>query len=393
MQLDGKNALFAWEIGSGLGHIGVLSPIMARFIEAGMQCTLVAKEVTSAGRLAPRQVRKRQAPPLHELNRNAISYAELLLNVGFHNPIIALSVVTAWLKILEAERPDLLVADAAPFAILAARILRIPTLVVGTAFNLPPPVTPQPFFRPWEGQAPLAELKRLEDLALASINRVLAQSGVPRISKVYEMYDHAMPILCARPGLDHFERDPSCQPVRYAGPIRLAGSGKTTPWPEGAGPKMFLHILSTSPLFEPVLSALANLSARVIAYVPDAKKPGLTGTTLISAVPVDLDASVSDADAAITQGNLATSFFFIDRGIQVMSAPRTVEQALTAFRMQEAGVGSILATGMPLPAIERAIGHALQKKRATMKPGAVRTDGVSMVLEAGYGVLDATASP
>ncbi|GAB2574601.1 hypothetical protein GCM10027066_17370 [Dyella jejuensis] len=60
----------------------------------------------------------------------------------------------AWIALLTGMGPKLLVYVNAPTAVLAARALRIPTIFVGGAFDIPPATSPLPIFRQAVSNAP-----------------------------------------------------------------------------------------------------------------------------------------------------------------------------------------------------------------------------------------------
>jgi|JI10StandDraft_1071094.scaffolds.fasta_scaffold246723_2 UDP:flavonoid glycosyltransferase YjiC (YdhE family) len=339
-----KKAILAWELGYGLGHIGVLSPVAERLNKTGWDCILAGHIDHATRGLVPTSSVAITPPPLLTVQRNSASYAELLYNAGFHNPIAALAAVKGWLSIFDKYSPSVLVADLAPFAILAARIAGLPVVITGSSFNLPPPISPQPYLRAWDVAASHVPIRKMETAALQGINTVLSFNNRKAVETVFEMYDHATPVLCTYAALDHFDRNALTQPVAYCGPIRVEDKGCSTPWPDGSGPKVFVHLKNSNSNTGVVMGALAKMGCRTLAYIPNHPK-AFNKNQLISNVPFNLLEVAFDADLAITQGNLSTSLFFIERGVYVISSPEILEQALSAQRIAKMGFGSILANG------------------------------------------------
>jgi hypothetical protein len=61
--------------------------------------------------------------------------------------------VRSWLELWKLLKPDVIVTDYAPSAILSAKIAGIPTLPFGPGFSIPPGQDPMPAFREEERQA------------------------------------------------------------------------------------------------------------------------------------------------------------------------------------------------------------------------------------------------
>lgn len=356
-----KKAILAWELGYGLGHIGVLSPVAARLNKMGWDCILAGHIEHATRGLVPASSVAIAPPPLLTVQRNSASYAELLYNAGFHNPIAALAAVKGWLSIFDKYSPSVLVADLAPFAILAARIAGLPVVITGSSFNLPPPASPQPYLRVWDGATSLVPVGKIEAAALQGINTVLRLNNRQVVRSVFEMYNHATPVLCSYAELDHFERNAVMQPIRYCGPIRIEGQGISAPWPEGKGAKVFVHLKTSNSNTGAIIGALADLGCRTLAYIPNHPARSADGQT-ISNAPFNLLEVASDSDLAITQGNLSTSLFFVERGVHVLSSPETLEQALTARRITKMGFGSTLANSSSKNGVAHAITQAIEAR-------------------------------
>lgn len=128
--------LLAWELGGGMGHVMRLAPIAHALHAQGHALHLVLRDLSGAdaalGDLAssPR-VTLWQAPmwlpQLRGLPAPAV-YAELLFRAGYLDATRLLSLVRAWQALLDAIAPDLLLADHAPTALLAARDHGLPAL-------------------------------------------------------------------------------------------------------------------------------------------------------------------------------------------------------------------------------------------------------------------------
>ena len=65
------------------------------------------------------------------------SIADIFARIGMDDPKIVAAMVSSWSEILNAAKPDLVIADFAPFLTMAARG-RMPVIKVGPGFACPP---------------------------------------------------------------------------------------------------------------------------------------------------------------------------------------------------------------------------------------------------------------
>jgi len=81
--------------------------------------------------------------------RDPASFADILAEAGFAEEETLGGLVRAWQNLFHIFRPDMLLAQYAPSAQLAARLAGLPCLRLNIGFECPPEVTPLPCFRPW----------------------------------------------------------------------------------------------------------------------------------------------------------------------------------------------------------------------------------------------------
>jgi hypothetical protein len=141
-----KKALLAWQIGDGRGHVSKLRLIGEALKARGVTCTAALTRLEHADEIRHAADRIHSAPLLpyfHHLRiergeQPAATYGEFLGDLGFASPHIIAEHVLFWRKLIEADRPDVVIGEQAPSALLAARSLRIPVVALGTTYTLPP---------------------------------------------------------------------------------------------------------------------------------------------------------------------------------------------------------------------------------------------------------------
>jgi hypothetical protein len=345
--------LFAWELGGGLGHTVPLSLIARPLLDAGHEVHLVLFDLSTAraalGRLAAHpKLHLWQAPywpsPLYGSPEPAC-YAELLFRAGYLDPRRLTGLVDGWDTLFDQIRPDFLLADHAPTALLAARGRRFKKGQVGTGFFLPFPEKPMPSFREWE-PIPWGRLERSETTVLNTCNAILAARSQPSLEQLSDLLECDETFLLTVPELDHFERRARDPKLQYYGVLPTASHGYAAHWPAGTEPALFVYLKSEYVKLRDVIKTLKASPWRILAYIP-----GLTATTVgdlstpkmrIVTDPVDMTEVCFSADAVLCQAGSGTVSTVLHAGKPVVMLPMHMEQLLFARRVQSLGAGLLL---------------------------------------------------
>ena len=341
--LGGKSViLYAWEFGANLGHIGTFLPVARELRARGHTVHWAVTQPHQAVHLLPRDgFAWMQAPTFPEQRRDGppLNYADILLRFGYHQASDLLGLTIAWRELLRLTGAQIVLADHAPTAILAARTLDIPVMLFGSGFFAPPQINPTPNLRPWTN-VPLERLQQADALALANMNSVLAQFGKPALGSVAELFLVAEDALLTFPELDHYAQR---GPAKYWGTLPAAVAS-TPQWPAVQAQRVFAYLRPDSAHFEAVLQVLqASRQAAILIYAPAAPHEMLARYAAphihFAAAPVDLNAAAKAADAAVTYASPAATIAFLLAGKPVLMIPGHLEQFLTAQRVVDMGAG------------------------------------------------------
>lgn len=331
----------AWELGGDAAHAGRLRVIAQALIARGHAVSLSVRDLGQARRLlADLDVVILQAPLwLHSTAQHASSLAEIMLSSGYREAQTLDALVRGWRSALQLLKPDVVVAEFAPTALLAARTLDIPAAAVGAGFTLPPPGMPLPNFRPWEA-VDLARLAQAEMHILKVMNTVLVHhGGVPYVQAADALLGRKH-FLCAWPELDHYGRPPERE--QWYGPAFVAPAGEAPQWPPGHGHKVFAYLRQEHPAHMAVLHALVMEGCRVLCYQPEVAAgavPPVHATSLAYARgPVDLAAALSEARICVSQAGEGTVAHSLLGGVPLLLLPTQLERYLLAARLEQAGV-------------------------------------------------------
>lgn len=342
--------LYAWEFGAALGHVGAFLPLARALRTRGHDMRWVVAQVApTAPLLAKEGFTWLQAPGRPETPRAGppLSYNDILLRFGYARHEELLGLVVAWRELLRLNGAQVILADHAPTAILAARTLGIPVVLFSFGFCAPPRQRPLPNMRPWIGLPP-GQLDALENQALASINAVLGHFDQPPLDAVAQLFDVAEDTLLGFPELDHYaERGPA----RYWGNLPDAGVGDAPAWPALPGKRIFGYLRTGTRHHEAALAALHALGQPSVVFFPDAP-PALLARhaaphLVFSATPLALARAAGEADAAITYAGMSTATSFLLKGKPLLLLPGHLEQFLLARRVEEMGAGLIVNPEQP----------------------------------------------
>ncbi len=267
--------LIGWEFGANRGHVVRMVATAEALRAAGHEISFAvsrldamhAQEVAGApiwqAPVSPRMMagRGRATGP-------AIGMADILARLGMDDPPIVAAMLDGWRRLLGAIGPDLVIADFAPFLLLAARG-RLPTVSIGTGFSSPP--------------ADMAELPALiagasgtdQAALLGAVNAGLARAGDAPIAALPEVFAADRPIVATFAELDPYA-DARTAPLAFPDkidPAVSAGDGGT-----GSGEEVFAYFSDLIPEDSPLWPALAASGLKVRVHI------GLGGESIRSAV-------------------------------------------------------------------------------------------------------------
>jgi UDP:flavonoid glycosyltransferase YjiC (YdhE family) len=343
-------ALCAWEYGGDLGHIQRLTALAVALRDAGHEPALAFSNLQHAGATA-RGFRCYAAPLIAGVERPDLepaSLARVLLDLGFHDAGGIESSIRAWLSLFELEKPDVIVADYAPVALLAARVAGIPAVTIGSGFSSPPGVHPLPALRPWKA---VPEEKLVEDDAalVASANKALGALDAQPLTQASQLLAARDDILCTFEELDPFGPR---QGVEYLGPLDDSMPGDEVTWAaDDRRPHIFAYLKPSYPGFVPILAALGAVGGQAIVVAPGliaAQAQALSKpNVLVLPRAVTLAPVLADCDLCISHAGLGLTSKALAAGVPTALIPIHLEQFLIARRVEALGVSAHLSPQSP----------------------------------------------
>lgn len=341
---------YSWEFGANFGHIGAFLPLGRALRDRGHEVSWIVAQTAPATRLLAREgFTWLQAPLAQELlHKNPpLTYADILLRFGYVNADDLMGLVVAWRELFRLGAAQLVLADHAPTAVLAARTLDLPVMLFSNGFTVPPRQRPLPNMRPWQS-FPEAQLLAIEDHAVTSINQVLRRFDKPGLSALHQLFDVEEEALITYPELDHYENR---GPARYWGSLPNAAIGIAPPWPGIKGKRVFAYLRQETPHTEAALQALHSLGQPTVVYFPGApealRNKWQAPHMVFVAEPLDIERAAREADVAITYSSLATTTAFLMAGKPLLLLPSHLEQFLLARRVVGMGAGRVISAEQP----------------------------------------------
>lgn len=333
--------LFAWEQGGRLGHLSKILPTARVLRSRGHEILFAVKEVGTACQCLDKSFSYIQCPipiGLKKSCREAASFADVLTEAGFGDAAILGGMVRSWQTVIELYKPDVILSQHAPTIILAAELLGIPCLKLGSGFESPPEISPYPCFRPWL-KLTRDELLKTEHRLLDNVNQVRKVFGGSPLTCLHQAVRADISLLAVLPELEQYpDRKNGC----YIGPLFITDEGAEEHWSGLREQKIFVYLFPgvETPL---ILAALNKSGAEVIAYIPgladELKEKYRTTNMRIASGKINLTGLLSGMTLAINNGNLGTVSATLLSGVPSLCIPTTVEQWMNSCNLERIGAG------------------------------------------------------
>jgi hypothetical protein len=347
--------LFAWELGDGLGHVGPMKVLAEHLAGRGHQCVFAVKNVI-AGRAvlaglgpilqSPMLSKPRTTKPVFGLG----SFSDILAVHGFGEPRLLGPAVSAWSDLYDIVRPDIVIADFSPTALVAA-YSRIPAVTVGYAFYLPPADLPQfPAFR--DDVPPVLG----EGAVIASIQQVLAQFGLSAPKTLPALFRGQYTHVYSLPQLDP-----------YAAYRRIPGFGPIETMPRASiAPEdsvVFAYLAADHYRIADVAVALGELSCPVEFCLRDAQ-PSLLHFAArrglkVHERPPPLAETIHRAKLVISHGGGGVAHAALLAGRPHLLLPGHAEAQTTAIMLENLRVGRRVSADQGAAAFRETVNQTL----------------------------------
>ncbi len=375
--------LLAWEYGGHLGHLGKLLPVARALRQAGHSAAFAmpigeTSRVTLDGQdlvcvpSPPSGTRANDVGASAARREGAVSHAEVLLAEGFGSAVQLRQRVRGWCDLYKRLEPDVVLVDASPVALYAARSLGVGAIAVGHGFDVPPQMG-KPCFTPWMPEVAqrmtgsAQALQRVFDEA-ASTWAGQAERPPRSMDDLYRLEDCC---LATWPELDYFER-PELEGGRsdiYLGPLwgPLPGARRVD-WPgTAAGPKrrrVLCYLYDQPGRFDLVLQALARRGTDVLVLAPGASGAFCSSVRQfgaeVLASPVVIEPLLASCDAVVCHGGMGFSSMALHAGKPLLFLPHYMEHVVLAYQWARNGYALGAARLDHQPTVDEKVARLLE---------------------------------
>ena len=359
-----------WEQGSSLGHLSHLKSSVQVALAMGHEVFLVARELqgiaTVFGNLPMTCL---QAPfkqfPVQADQSAYSSLTHVLFRQCFSDAAELAMYVRAWRGLFELIKPELVLFEHAPTALVASYGYKFKKVLVGNGFSIPPqtanPADPFAVFitTPRTPEATRG-LQQDDRFLLQVINTALLQLASPSLQCLADLYSQAdEQFLFTVPELDHF----GARKGLYLG-VEAASPQEAPVWPKGSGQKVFAY-LSPVPGLEKLLQALKEAQVCALLYVrglPAALRAAYASDCLhFLDHLVDMQSLGQQADWVISHGNHISTALFMQAGVPQLLLPLHQEHLFVGLRLQLQGAA--LLAYQDQPSYETEVGQMINSEK------------------------------
>ena len=339
--------LLANEFGTGLGHINHLA-MLARRLDARHRLVFAVENTAFASPVLQRHFGESVAViqgstwaaiPERAASRGPTrTLADPFNLFGLGDADVLGAVAAHWDGIIARHRPNLIIADAAP-ALRVAAAGRVPMVVIGSGYTVPPPGQPLPLIRPEESEKPEAA-RVLEARMLGGLNAVRIARGDIPFAHFADAFAGDDTFVCTLPDFDPYAAHRTAPQIwPYVQPLLAPGP----PVAERDSAALFAYLPAEHAMLKPVLEALGATSGHPQVFVSGADPLWVAArcrpNVVIHRRPADFAAVLPRCRVLIHHGGLATASAGLMAGTPQLALPLQLEHIITATAVCRAGAG------------------------------------------------------
>jgi hypothetical protein len=341
-----KKILCVWELGGNFGHLTNLATIAETLVKNGFEVVVALRDLQSAEWIFQTiPVILLQSPVFlgrSRLNERPSNMADILYGLGYGNSSALAGLVSAWRGLFKLVRPEIIIFDYAPTALLAASDLPVKRIVTGIGFSDLPPGNPIISLEEVKSSRPI-DLKSREAEIVNNINLVAKLFRLPRVNYISDLYSADKSVVANIPALDiyaKFRRD-----VVYRRPEMLRNRFPRQEWPKRGELKVLMYLDYNVKNVPVVLQLLKEMNLSLLGFIKnigenDRLKLNDESCTMINS-NLDIESALETANIVIVHGgNLLVQAILSNK--KVVSLPTQLEQRCMVRALEENQLGIVV---------------------------------------------------
>lgn len=335
--------LAAWEIGDGHGHVRNLLAVADILRAAGHQvifaipaAQVTASKLVEAARYPVERVLLPVQPSLSQYLPAMTQYrADSFLDVmglhAFSQPERLAPLLARYEAAIRSYNVDLVMAESAPAAALAARVANRRCIGIGTSFGIPEThagMASYPKLDQWPNTPIFSDEK-----ITASINK--ATGGSYKNVADALAFDRIIPFCY--PSMDHYGAQRSLS-HRGIGPV-----WQMTPLAPVRELRGFAYLQSAYPAINDLISSIRKSGIPFTVYVRNGKFQ--SGANMEVKQQFDMERELKQSSFVVHHGSAGIGQACLGAGIAQVCFPYHIENTNNAYRLQNLGVSKAIGYG------------------------------------------------
>lgn len=338
-----KHVVIAWELGAGFGHFALINGLLERLLIKNYKVSLVVQDINLFTGLDLSKVSIYQAP-LQKITKNQIeyqcNYSDVLFDLSYHNPELLASHIYAWKCLLSLLKPDLLICNFAPTAVLAAHTLNCNVSNIATGFGLPLLLNPLPALRSWVPEA-IEKRKNSDIRLLSSINKACVLLGHKQYKSVSFALETSDKVLITFPELDPYVGRGD---LSYWGALFSTISQNKEVWKTPKKTKVIIYLKNNLPKTEFIFNSLLNHDCEVMAYFEGGLIPNFYSKELMQNISVvkealNLELLLKEASCVVCSAGHGLVANSLLHGVPMLLMPTNLEQKINTESVKALNAG------------------------------------------------------
>lgn len=343
-----SRVMFCWELGDDYGHLGKFHPVVVELSHRGHEVYIVAKDLSKVEYFYwPDSVKIIQAPEWKKrLGKPPATqcFADILLMRGYEFPASLKPVVRAWMHLFDLIRPDVIVLDHSPTALLASRGRKIPRMITSYSFVTPPAGTPPISMRPWEA-IDVDRMIKSESMVVTTMNQLAAELNIPSLTYASDIFDVEKVVIYGYKEVDVYRTLRKTE--IYNGALIPKNNFSKPVWPYAAATKIFAYLKYGNPQSEIMLSILTALQANVVCFYSGAKpidyEKYQSPYMHLANTPFDINAMYQQADVVVCHAGGGMVYSALYYGCPMILLPLQLEQYNTSHILDTMKIAILLS--------------------------------------------------